>query len=87
MGLRHYIRSWLYADQKVVACSDNNEYLREDESTLGCRLFSANNGHVLEFIKHQKTTDRSHITRYIIDKNNPNVAETIGKFFALELMR
>lgn len=87
MNIRRIIRDWLYADNTVEVRRDRESTeLAEDQSIIHCRLFSANNGHILEFFTYD-SNDRRKVNRYIVDRNAPNLSETIGKYFAIELMR
>jgi hypothetical protein len=58
----------------------------EDEPILSFRIYSAQNGKILEFSKYDRIKDRTDRSIYIIGKDE-DVAEKVSKCLGLELMR
>jgi hypothetical protein len=56
------------------------------EPSLNFRLYSAQNGDVLEFSKYDRSTDRNTVSIYIIDKQI-DLGEFVAKCINLEILR
>lgn len=57
-----------------------------DVDGLNLRIYGATGGHILEFRKYDRTTDRSHNKLYLVT-DQENFSETVSKYINLELLR
>lgn len=71
-------------DQKVSAISDSGQV--NDEPVLNFRIFSAQNGLILEFRNYDRKTDRSNVTTYIVGENE-DVSDYVRQCLPMELMK
>ena len=58
----------------------------DSEPVLNFRIYSAENGKVLEFNRYDRSKDRSQCTIYIIGKDE-DIADKVSKCVTLETMR
>jgi hypothetical protein len=58
----------------------------EADPIINFRIYSAQNGKILEFSKYDRVKDRSDRSVYIIGKDE-DIAEKVGKCLSLELLR
>ncbi len=58
----------------------------DEEPILTFRIYSANNGQILEFRRYDRKTDRSNNSTYIIEKDK-DIGEYVGKVLSLELLK
>lgn len=87
--LKRRLRNWLNepncdGSNKVVSIRET-DYVEADP-IINFRIFSAQNGKILEFSKYDKAKDRHERSVYIINKDE-DVAEKVGKCLSLELLR
>jgi hypothetical protein len=84
------LRNWLLHDETVVAkergISVYESNSIDSEPVINFRIYSAQNGKILEFSKYDRVKDRSDRTVYIIHKEE-DVAEKVAKCLSLELLR
>jgi hypothetical protein len=92
--LKRKIRNWInepYEDtvvaSKGISLHARSEFDRPDtEPVLNFRIYSAENGKVLEFNRYDRVKDKSQCTIYIIGKDE-DIAEKVSKCVTLETMR
>jgi hypothetical protein len=58
----------------------------DSDPVISFRIFSAQNGKILEFSKYDRVKDRSDRSVYIISKDE-DVSEKVAKCLSLELLR
>lgn len=58
----------------------------EGEPILNFRIYSANNGQILEFRSYDRVKDRSHSSTYIISKDQ-EIGEYVKKCLSLEFLK
>jgi len=86
------IRNWLnepYEDvtSKGISLHNRDECYRPDtEPVLNFRIYSAENGQILEFNRYDRVKDRHQTSMYIIGKDE-DVAEKVSKCVTLETMK
>lgn len=87
------VKNWLFQEDnykdnygaiKAVSIRDSDSV--ESDPILNFRIFSAQNGKILEFRRYDSKTDRNHTTTYIIDKET-DISEYVSKCVSLELMK
>ena len=86
--LKRKIRKWLIevnieSDYPVKAVYEENVI---EEPILNFRIFSANNGKVLEFSSYDRVSDRRNRSLYIISKDE-DIGEKVSKCLSLELLK
>lgn len=87
--LRRKIRRWLAHDEKSVGLRvhDPREHPGPySDPILNFRIYSAENGKILEFSRYDQVKDRTYSTNYIINKDE-NISEKVDKCLKVELMR
>jgi hypothetical protein len=57
-----------------------------DEPILNFRIYSAQNGKIIEFQKYDRKTDRNDKSVYIVEKDK-DLSEYVNKCLSLELLR
>ena len=87
--IKRRLRLWLYesdcdGSDKVVSIRDTDHV--EADPIISFRIYSAQNGKILEFSKYDRAKDRNDRSVYIINKDE-DVAEKVGKCLSLELLR
>ena len=58
----------------------------EADPIISFRIYSAQNGKILEFTKYDRVKDRSDRSVYIVNKDD-DIAEKVSKCLTLELLR
>jgi hypothetical protein len=71
-------------DVGISLRSDDNR--PESDPVLNFRIYSAENGKVLEFNRYDRTKDRHNVSLYIIGKDE-DIAEKVSKCVTLESMK
>lgn len=92
--LKKKLRNWVreadndYPEKSVgIGLRSISESNRPDtEPVLNFRIYSAENGKVLEFNRYDCSKDRSQCTIYIIGKDE-DIADKVSKCVTLETMR
>lgn len=87
--LKRKIRRWLAHDEESVGLRvhDPREQSRPySDPVLNFRIYSAENGKILEFSRYDQVKDRTYSTNYIINKDE-NISEKVDKCLKVELMR
>jgi hypothetical protein len=88
--LKRKLRDWInepdYEGGKkgIVAVRESDHV--EADPIINFRIYSAQNGKILEFSKYDRVKDRSDRSVYIIGKDE-DIAEKVGKCLSLELLR
>lgn len=62
------------------------EHTPQSEAVLAFKIYSAQNGQVLEFLKYDKQRDRSNNSIYIIEKDT-DISEYVSKCLSLEMLK
>ena len=87
--LKKRLRNWLndsdYNSVENPISIRETDHIEADPVIL-FRIYSAQNGKILEFSKYDKVKDRSDRSLYIINKDE-DVAEKVEKCLSLELLR
>jgi hypothetical protein len=73
-----------YQDVGIVARSETNS--PETDPVLTFRLYSANNGQILEFRSYDRVKDRSFSSTYIVNKDS-DIGEYVSKCLSLEMLK
>jgi hypothetical protein len=93
--LRKKIIQWVREDwdaeykkssEKGVLVSNSDINVPEDDPILTFRIYSANNGQILEFRRYDRKNDRHNNSTYIIEKDR-DIGEYINKCLSLELLK
>lgn len=63
---------------------DNNR--PDTDPIINFRIYSAENGKILEFNRYDHAKDRNRVSMYIIDKEE-DVSEKVSKCLSLELLK
>lgn len=87
--LRRRIRRWLAHDEESVGLRVHSRLEHPspcNDPVLNFRLYSAENGKILEFSRYDQVKDRTYSTNYIINKDE-NISEKVDKCLKVELMR
>jgi hypothetical protein len=87
--IKRKVRNWLNEPDyegggKVVSARESDHV--EADPIINFRIYSAQNGKILEFSKYDRVKDRSDRSVYIIGKDE-DIAEKVGKCLSLELLR
>jgi hypothetical protein len=88
--IKRKLRNWLTeldyetGANKVVSARESDHV--EADPIINFRIYSAQNGKILEFSKYDRVKDRSDRSVYIIGKDE-DIAEKVGKCLSLELLR
>jgi hypothetical protein len=88
--LKRKLRNWIndynseVGRDKAVSIRDTDHV--EADPIISFRIYSAQNGKILEFSKYDRGKDRNERSVYIIAKDE-DVAEKVGKCLSLELLR
>jgi hypothetical protein len=88
--IKRKLRNWLNepdyetGSNKVVSARESDHV--EADPIISFRIYSAQNGKILEFSKYDRVKDRSDRSVYIIGKDE-DIAEKVGKCLSLELLR
>lgn len=69
---------------RIKSVSDSNHV--DAEPILSFRIYTAQNGKIIEFSKYDQVKDRSERSIYIINKDD-DISEKVGKCISLELLR
>ena len=88
--LKRKVKDWLFTDDnygavKAVSMHETSSSV-DSEPVLNFRIYSANNGRILEFNKYDRMKDRTDRSLYIIDKEQ-DIGEYVGKVLSLELLK
>jgi len=85
--LKKKVLKWLNEPdyQKISVCTKDTDYI-ESNPVINFRIFSAQNGKILEFSKYDPVKDRNERSVYIIAKDE-DLSEKVGKCLSLELLR
>jgi hypothetical protein len=70
--------------ERAISVRDTDHV--EADPIISFRIYSAQNGKILEFNKYDRVKDRSDRSVYIIGKDE-DIAEKVGKCLSLELLR
>lgn len=62
------------------------EHNPQSEPVLSFKIYSAQNGQVLEYLKYDKQRDRVNNSIYIIDKDT-DIGEYVSKCLSLEVLK
>ena len=73
-----------YAMKGLVAATDSSAI--DDNPVLNFRIFSAQNGTILEFRHYDRKTDRNNTSTFIVGENE-DVSEYVRKCLPMELMK
>jgi hypothetical protein len=92
--LKRKLRNWInepdYNDGREGNAVKLRSSLESDhieiDPVINFRIYSAQNGKILEFSKYDRVKDRSDRTVYIIGKDE-DIAEKVAKCLSLELLR
>ena len=86
--LKRKLEKLLYEDNQPVAVGVSKVSTREvnADPILNFRVYSAENGTIIEFNKYDRVKDRSECHMYIVGKDE-DIAEKVGKCLNLELLR
>lgn len=68
----------------IVSAKDNNR--PDTDPILNFRIYSAENGKILEFNSYDRVKDRNRVNMYIINKDD-DVSEKVSKCLSLELLK
>lgn len=68
----------------LVSIRDSNR--PDTDPVMNFRIYSAENGKILEFNRYDYVKDRNHVSMYIIDKEE-DVSEKVSKCLSLELLK
>jgi hypothetical protein len=88
--LKRKLRNWISepdyetGSNKVVSARESDHV--EADPIINFRIYSAQNGKILEFSKYDRVKDRSDRSVYIIGKDE-DIAEKVAKCLSLELLR
>ena len=88
--IKRKLRNWLNEPDyetganKVVSARESDHI--EADPIINFRIYSAQNGKILEFTKYDRVKDRSDRSVYIIGKDE-DISEKVGKCLSLELLR
>jgi hypothetical protein len=74
-----------YAMKGLVAATDV-AHAMDDNPVLNFRIFSAQNGTILEFRHYDRKTDRNNTSTFIVGENE-DVSEYVRKCLPMELMK
>lgn len=88
--LKRKVKNWLfeednYGASKVVSVRDISNNV-EGEPVLNFRIYSANNGKIIEFSKYDLLKDRTQRSVYVCQPDD-DIGEKISKYVNLELLR
>ena len=91
--IRNKITKWVREDwdkareDSGVGISLRSEENRPDkEPILNFRIYSAENGKVLEFNRYDRAQDRRQVSMYIIGKEE-DISDKVAKCLSLELLK
>lgn len=89
--IKRKIKNWLNEPEedvvKSIGISSPKELQRpEQDPILQFRVYSAENGQVLEFSRYDRVKDRCHNSVYIINKDE-EVADKVAKCLSLEMLK
>lgn len=86
--IKHIIRDWLNSeeDRGVRVYDPSLSKSPDKEPVLNFRIFHAENGKILEFVKYDAAQDKRHVSTYIIGKDE-NLAEKVSKCVSVEMLR
>jgi hypothetical protein len=74
-----------YATKGLVAATDV-AHAMDDNPVLNFRIFSAQNGIILEFRHYDRKTDRSNTSTFIVSESE-DVSDYVRKCLPIELMK
>jgi hypothetical protein len=76
-----------YSNSKgILVAKDVDSNSVNDEPILNFRIYSAQNGKIIEFQKYDRKTDRNDKSVYIVEKDK-DLSEYVNKCLSLELLR
>ena len=87
--LRKKFKKWVYDDENfgaVKAISIGESSSIESEPILNFRIYSANNGKIIEFSKYDRVKDRTNRSVYVCSPED-DIGEKVSKYINLELLR
>ena len=90
--LKRKLRDWVREANdyengaKDILVSNSDINVPETEPVLTFRIYSANNGQILEFRRYDRKNDRSDSSTYIIEKDR-DIGEYINKCLSMELLK
>jgi hypothetical protein len=89
--IKRKLRKWIleaeedYSEgSRPVSTKESNHI--DVEPVINFRIYSAQNGQILEFSKYDRVKDRSDRTVYIINKDE-DLGEKVAKCLSLEMLR
>lgn len=75
-----------YSNKSVGLVAVRDEARVDDEPILNFRIYSANNGRIIEFSKYDRLKDKNHRSVYVCQPDD-DIGEKISKYVNLELLR
>jgi len=91
--LKRKVIKWVHEDWEeakednsigLISARDNNR--PNTDPIINFRIYSAENGKILEFNRYDHAKDRNRVSMYIIDKEE-DVSEKVSKCLSLELLK
>ena len=73
-------------DNSIGLISARDNYRPDTDPIINFRIYSAENGKILEFNRYDRAKDRNRVNMYIIDKEE-DVSEKVSKCLSLELLK
>lgn len=91
MSFKKRLRNWLNSnDDKDQVLSGTYKcremQFNDGDGVVELKIYSAENGKILQFLKYDRHTDRYITTNYIIDKNS-DISEVLPKYVKMELLK
>jgi hypothetical protein len=84
--LRDWVREADYEGSEKAIVSARDLDSPDTEPVLTFRIYSANNGKILEFRRYDRKNDRSDNSTYIIEKDK-DISEYVAKCLSLEMLK
>jgi hypothetical protein len=93
--LKRLVAKWVQEAQEerysngkggILIAKDVDSNTVNDEPILNFRIYSAQNGKIIEFHRYDRKTDRSDKSVYIVEKDK-DLSEYVNKCLSLELLR
>lgn len=87
------LRNWVQeidnepcADKSIGLVSIRDTNSPDTDPVLNFRIYSAENGKILEFNSYDRVKDRHRVNMYIINKDD-DISEKVSKCLSLELLK
>lgn len=91
--LKRKLRNWVREmdnevciDHSIGAVSLRETNRPDADPVLNFRIYSAENGKILEFNSYDRVKDRNRVSMYIINKDD-DISEKVSKCLSLELLK